>query len=110
MSDSDGLKWYEVQVKFGTNQDLLISVDDTERLFQAVRNALEPFVTPKQLDISQVKPVFISHERNLRDHILQDLKVFRHVTNKGYANLRADIKRLQAALGFNLKGGLKDDL
>ena len=101
-------KWYEVTVKFSSEHELLISTDDAEKMFQAVREALKPFVDPKQLDISQVKPAFVSHEGELRACLLMDLKTFQHVTNKGYANLRSDTERVRSVLGLALKAKFED--
>jgi len=107
---SDGLKWFEISIKFASSDELRISLDDTERMFQAVREALTPFVRPEQLDISQCKPEFISETNNLRLNLVEDLKIFRRVSIKGWCNLWTDVKRLEAALGFKLKGGPKEDL
>lgn len=101
---SDNINWYEVTVQFSSEQLLRISRDDAELMFQAVRKALEPFVIPKQLDIKQVKPSVIPQTEHLRLNLLQDLNEFKHITNKGYSNCRSDIKRIEDALGFNLKG------
>ena len=107
MSDN---QWYEVRVQFSSEKPLRISIEDAEKMFQAVRLALKPFVEPKQLDIKQIKPAFIPYDENLRLNLLQDLQEFRHITNKGYSNCRSDIKRIGDALGLNLKGVPKDEL